>query len=155
MDKKKVTYIREKFYFSDLNSLALLILVWAVFSNAFATGAFETIHKKDLLILIFINAGIYLFFSLLIIILSRLPIPYWQFSEKDTVAIMFCGATKTLAMGIPLINALYGNSNKDLSGILSLPLIIYHVEQLIIGAIFVILLKNWVKKGIKKQNIKL
>ncbi|CAF3854811.1 unnamed protein product, partial [Adineta steineri] len=48
-----------------------------------------------------------------------------------------------------------GNANKDLSGILSLPLIIYHVEQLIIGAIFVILLKNWVKKGIKKQNIKL
>ncbi|CAF1169704.1 unnamed protein product [Adineta steineri] len=152
---KKVTYLREKFYFSDLNSLALLILVWAVFSNAFATGAFETIHKKDLLILIFINAGIYLFFSLLIIILSRLPIPFWQFSQKDTVAIMFCGATKTLAMGIPLINALYGNANKDLSGILSLPLIIYHVEQLIIGAIFVILLKNWVKKGIKKQNIKL
>ncbi|CAF3590667.1 unnamed protein product, partial [Adineta steineri] len=36
-----------------------------------------------------------------------------------------------------------------------LALIIYHVEQLIIGAIFVILLKNWVKKGIKKQNIKL
>ncbi|CAF4272863.1 unnamed protein product [Adineta steineri] len=129
---KKVTYLREKFYFSDLNSLALLILVWAVFSNAFATV-----------------------FSLLILILSRLPIPYWQFSEKDTVAIMFCGATKTLAMGIPLINALYGNANKDLSGILSLPLIIYHVEQLIIGAIFVILLKNWVKKGIKKQNIKL
>jgi len=55
-------------------------------------------------------------------------------------------------MGIPLINALYGNTNHDMSGILSLPLIIYHVEQLIIGAIEVILLKNWVKKRIKKQT---
>jgi predicted Na+-dependent transporter len=41
---------------------------------------------------------------------------------------------------------LYGNKHQDVSGVLSLPLIIYHVEQLIIGAIEVILLKNWVKK---------
>jgi predicted Na+-dependent transporter len=35
---------------------------------------------------------------------------------------MFCSATKTLAMGIPLINALYGNKHQDMSGVLSLPL---------------------------------
>jgi len=149
---KQVMYLREKFYFAELNSLALLILVWAGFSTAFAIGSFETIHKKDLFILILLNGGMYFMFSCLIMIIARLPIPHWQFSEKDTVAIMFCGATKTLAMGIPLINALYGNTNHDMSGILSLPLIIYHVEQLIIGAIEVILLKNWVKKGIKKQT---
>jgi predicted Na+-dependent transporter len=55
-------------------------------------------------------------------IIARLSIPHWQFSEKDTVPIMFCGATKTLAMGIPLINALYGNKHQDMSGVLSLPL---------------------------------
>jgi len=75
-------------------------------------------------------------------IIARLSIPHWQFSEKDTVPIMFCGATKTLAMGIPFINALYGNKHQDMSGVLSLPLTIYHVEQLIIGAIEVVLLKN-------------
>ncbi|UJR24737.1 hypothetical protein I4U23_006111 [Adineta vaga] len=145
---KKITYLREKFYFAELNSLALLTLVWAVFSTSFATGTFKSIETKDLLILFLINAGIYIFFSLIIMIIARLPIRYWQFSEQDTIAIMFCGATKTLAMGIPLINALYGNQRQDMSGVLSLPLIIYHVEQLIIGAIEVILLKNWIKKRI-------
>ena len=58
---------------------------------------------------------------------------------------MFCGATKTLAMGIPLINALYEHKNNEITGLLSIPLIIYHVLQLIIGAFQVILLKKWVR----------
>lgn len=74
-----------------------------------------------------------MFFSLLIIVIARFPVPHWLFSEKDTIAIMFCWATKTLAMEIPLRNALYGNHNQDMSDIISLPLIIYHVEQLIYG----------------------
>ncbi len=45
-------------------------------------------------------------------------------------------------MGIPLINALYGNKHQDMNGVLSLPLFIFHVEQLIIGAIEVVLLRN-------------
>ncbi|CAF1609529.1 unnamed protein product [Adineta ricciae] len=150
---KRVTYLREKLYFAELNSLALLILVWAVFSTAFATGTFKPIHTQDLVILFAIGAGLYVFFSIFIMILARLPIPHWQFSQKDTVAIMFCGATKTLAMGIPLISALYGNQRNDMSGVLSLPLIIYHVEQLVLGAIEVILLKNWVKKGLKREAL--
>ncbi|CAF0952741.1 unnamed protein product [Adineta ricciae] len=150
---KRVTYLREKLYFAELNSLALLILVWAVFSTAFATGTFKPIHTQDLVILFAIGAGLYVFFSVFIMILARLPIPHWQFSQTDTVAIMFCGATKTLAMGIPLISALYGNQRNDMSGVLSLPLIIYHVEQLVLGAVEVILLKNWVKKGLKREAL--
>ena len=64
---KQVIYIREKFYFTELNSLALLTVVWSVFCTAFATGSFKRVEKKDLLILFIINGGIYVTFSLLII----------------------------------------------------------------------------------------
>ena len=149
---KQIMNLREKLYFTELNSLALLTLLWAGFCNAFANKAFQTIQKKDLFILILINASFYITFSLLIMFIARLPIRYWQFSQKDTVAIMFCGATKTLAMGIPLINALYGNKTREITGLLSIPLIMYHVEQLIIGAFQVILLKKWIETTLKKQT---
>ncbi|CAF3923980.1 unnamed protein product [Rotaria sordida] len=149
---KKIIYIREKFHFAELNSLALLIVVWSVFSTVFSTGSFQTIQKIDLLILIFINGGIYILFSLLIIIIARLPIRHWQFSEKDTVAIMFCGVMKNLGMGIPLINALHDNTNQYIGDLLPLPLIIYHTEQLLIGTIQVILLKHWIEKKFNKPT---
>lgn len=150
---KQVTLIREKFYFTHLNSIALLLMIWAVFSTAFATRSFQTIHTKDLSMLILLDAILYILFSLLIFLIARFPCQSWQFSEKDTIPIMFCGSTKTLAMGISLINALYGNNNQSINGLFSLPLIIYHAEQLIMGAIEVIILKNWMKTKLKTNTL--
>jgi len=51
---------------------------------------------------------------------------------------MFCGATKTLAMGIPLINALNGNNHQDMSGVLSLPL-----QEIVNVLIFLLILGHF------------
>lgn len=50
-------------------------------------------------------------------------------------------------MGVPLINVLYQNGDPGTVGVLSTPLLIYHIEQLILGNIEVELLKKWVKRG--------
>lgn len=50
-------------------------------------------------------------------------------------------------MGVPLINVLYQNGDPGTIGVLSTPLLLYHVEQLILGNIEVELLKKWVKRG--------
>ncbi|KAF9939152.1 hypothetical protein BGZ67_009898 [Mortierella alpina] len=69
-------------------------------------------------------------------------------SKKDTVAILFCGATKSVAMGIPMIKILYSSSTGSaLAGLLATPLLIYHVEQLFSGAFMVGWLKKWVGRG--------
>ncbi|KAG0028956.1 hypothetical protein BGZ81_004263 [Podila clonocystis] len=67
-------------------------------------------------------------------------------SKKDTVAVLFCGATKSVAMGIPMIKILY-SSNAGSAGLLATPLLIYHVEQLFSGAFMVGWLKRWVARG--------
>jgi sodium/bile acid cotransporter 7 len=54
-------------------------------------------------------------------------------------------------MGVPLINVLYQNGDPGMIGVLSTPLLLYHVEQLILGNIEVELLKKWVAKGEKKE----
>ncbi|KAG0268998.1 hypothetical protein DFQ27_005103 [Actinomortierella ambigua] len=69
-------------------------------------------------------------------------------SKKDTVAILFCGATKSVAMGVPMIKVLYDSeSGSQLGGLLATPLLIYHVEQLFSGAFMVPWLKRWVGRG--------
>lgn len=150
---KQVTYIREKFHFDKLNSLILLTLPWTIFSTAFANGTFKIVTKIELFILILITSGMFLIFSLFILIICRLPIPYWQFSKQESVAIIYCGASKSLAMCISLLNALYGDDNLEIIGLFSLPSIMYQYEQLIFGAIQGIFIKKWVKKDISVEDI--
>jgi sodium/bile acid cotransporter 7 len=170
---EKVMWAKRKFYFTELNSISLLILLWSIFCDLFQSGSLETIKKLDLFIVVLLNALFYITFSLLAMFLARLPnificqirtinndqqplllehvekqktlIERWRFSREDTIAIMFCSATKTVAKGIPLITAVNSTNNRDLIGLFSLPLILYHVEQLILGAIEVILLQYWLK----------
>lgn len=80
----------------------------------------------------------------------------WRFSREDSVAIMvciltcmyviqrgpiltscskYCGSTKTVSMGIPLINVLYSESSYGVVGVLSLPLLMYHVLQYVLPQI--------------------
>jgi sodium/bile acid cotransporter 7 len=54
-------------------------------------------------------------------------------------------------MGVPLINVLYQKGDPGTIGILSTPLLLYHVEQLILGNIEVEILKKWVARGQRQE----
>lgn len=171
---EKVMWAKTKFHFAELNSVSLLILLWSVLCDLFYSKLLETITKVDFVTVILLNAFLYTTFSLLAMFFARLPnifvcqtrtmnndqqpllvghdekqktlIERWRFSREDTIAIMFCSATKTVAKGVPLITAVNSTNNQNLIGLISLPLILYHVEQLILGAIEVILLQRWLKR---------
>ncbi|KAJ1553918.1 hypothetical protein HK096_005814 [Nowakowskiella sp. JEL0078] len=59
------------------------------------------------------------------------------------IAVVFCASTKTLALGIPLINVLFASDPNI--GIISTPLLMYHAEQLIFGSIMVTWFQKWSK----------
>ncbi|CEG74747.1 hypothetical protein RMATCC62417_09908 [Rhizopus microsporus] len=152
---KQIKYIAAKCRFPIINSLALLCLVWSVFCDGVASDAFHRTSGVDIVAIIFVDIFMYLFGCATCIYIARLPWPTknepkwvskWRFSRKDTVAIMYCGATKTVSMGIPLINVLYANTSYGIVGLLSLPLLMYHICQLFLGNFQVALLKKWVEK---------
>lgn len=58
-------------------------------------------------------------------------------------------------MGVPLINVLYQKGDPGTIGVLSTPLLLYHVEQLILGNIEVEILKKWVARGCKLDQMDL
>ncbi|KAI8061178.1 SBF-like CPA transporter family-domain-containing protein [Gongronella butleri] len=158
----QVSRIKDKCRLSDISSICLLLMVWSVFSDAVYANSFSSVTAKDIFIIALMNALFYISFSMLCLILARLPTPSciptppWlerlRYSREDTVAVMYCGATKTVAMGVPLINVLYQNANSGIVGVLSTPLLLYHVEQLILGNLEVELLRKWVIDGQKANQ---
>ncbi|KAL0092412.1 SBF-like CPA transporter family-domain-containing protein [Phycomyces blakesleeanus] len=159
----QIKYLAVKLKFSIINSLALLCMVWSVFCDGVATHAFSKMSASDTVAMIGVDIFMYLFGCTACIVVGRLPWPHklmqepawldrWRFSRKDTVAIMYCGATKTVSMGIPLINVLYADSSVGVVGVLSLPLLMYHICQLFIGNFQVPLLKRWVHKDKDEQD---
>ncbi|KAI8391337.1 SBF-like CPA transporter family-domain-containing protein [Radiomyces spectabilis] len=159
MFTEPVAKFKVKYRLSDVSSVALLLMVWSVFSDAIHAGSFSAVTVQDIVAVAIINAGLYILFSLVCFVAAFLPwrstssswVQRWRYSREDTVAVMFCGATKTVAMGVPLINVLYQNGDPGTIGVLSTPLLLYHVEQLILGNIEVEILKKWVMRG---QSIK-
>lgn len=174
-----VAKIKVKCRLSDISSVALLLMVWSVFSDAVYSGSFGAVGVTDIVAIAILNAGLYILFSAFSLFMARIPLPRrihsstrWldrvRYSREDTVAVMvskrdspggwgiigsnnnvqqYCAATKTVAMGVPLINVLYQSGDPGTVGVLSTPLLLYHVEQLILGNIEVEILKKWVLKG--------
>ncbi|KAI9360568.1 SBF-like CPA transporter family-domain-containing protein [Pilaira anomala] len=158
----RVKYLATRFKFPIINSLALLCLVWSVFCDGVASDAFHQMNGIDIVAILFVDIFIYLFGCAVCLFFARLPywptkkepnwVVRWRFSRKDSVAIMYCGATKTVSMGIPLINVLYSESSYGVVGILSLPLLMYHICQLFIGNFQVPLLKKWIEEDQEEEE---
>ncbi|PSN34907.1 Sodium/bile acid cotransporter 7-B [Blattella germanica] len=65
-----------------------------------------------------------------------------SFRPEDVIAILFCCTHKSLTLGIPILRIIYGGYS-HLSTI-SLPLLVYHPTQIILGGLTVAYLKEWV-----------
>ncbi|KAI8064380.1 SBF-like CPA transporter family-domain-containing protein [Gongronella butleri] len=161
-----VKKLAQKLKFSIINSIALLIMVWSVVCDGVATRAFYSLSAVDIVAIIFVDIGLYLVACAFCILVARLPWPFtrwdepawlekWRFSREDAVAIMYCGATKTVSMGIPLINVLYSSTSSGVVGVLSLPLLLYHISQLFLGNFQVPFLKKWIQHGKEEDNMTL
>lgn len=65
-------------------------------------------------------------------------------SRKDQVPSWFCSTHKTVALGVPLIQIIFGGRTDV--GVISLPLLMYHPTQLIVGTLLVPKIERWLAK---------
>ena len=95
---ERVKKLATKFRFPIINNLALLLLVWSVFCDGVASGAFHQMTAVDIVSIVFIDMFMYIFTCFLCVFIARVPWPaflsepkkldQWRFSKQDTVAIM-------------------------------------------------------------------
>ncbi|OCF31664.1 sodium/bile acid cotransporter 7-B/bile acid cotransporter 7-B [Kwoniella heveanensis BCC8398] len=70
---KQTKWVATTFRLAKVSTFLLLLLIWSVFSTQFQEKAFETVSTASIIFLVFVNLGLYAFFTLICVVLARLP----------------------------------------------------------------------------------
>ena len=127
-------------YLSAAQQYCLIFIVYTVFCQTFA-NANQSATIGDIFTMIAVEFALILFFLTLSWHTFRFLVPE---SPKLRVTAVHACVHKTVAMGIPLISAIYGKD--PLVGLYTLPLLVWHSLQLVIGSLLAPRLAIWVKQ---------
>ena len=121
--------------FSLVSNFAVLFVVYTAFGGSSDSITMELI--KNLYPVFIFLALTYLFISFIVYKTAGLM----KFETGDKIAALFTTAQKTLSMGVTLIT-LYFINNKEILGIILIPLLFYHPWQIIMANFIANYLKN-------------
>ena len=107
---------------------SILLVVYAAFSGAVVAGLWQAMPITALFTLFFVCAAILACSMTWCVWASR----RLGFSTADEVAILFCGAQKSLVSGIPIAKVLF---TAAAVGPMVLPVMLFHPMQLMVSAI--------------------
>ncbi|BEJ06081.1 hypothetical protein CcaverHIS641_0306030 [Cutaneotrichosporon cavernicola] len=148
---RPVARIRTVLHLAKVAAFLTSLCVWHSFSNAFASGAFLTASHASIIYLCFMSWASYLILTALVFLVVRLPgVPgraaaWWRMSKRDSLALLFCGPAKGVAVGAPTIAILYADRELAVQAKLSLALVIYQGEQVAMAQVVVPLLRWWAR----------
>jgi solute carrier family 10 (sodium/bile acid cotransporter), member 7 len=137
-------YMKHKQTFKKLQEMALVFIVYTVFCRTFAANAesgSNSVEVVDIVVVIVVEFACLVFLMCLAWVLLRL---FFKNEPKLIVMGLFGCTHKTVAMGIPLINAIYEDDANI--GLITLPLLIWHTMQLILGSFLAPKLARWVEQ---------
>ncbi|KDR15266.1 sodium/bile acid cotransporter 7-like isoform X2 [Zootermopsis nevadensis] len=123
-----------------LGQIALLFIIFITFCQAFQNQDMQ-MNAHDILITVLLVVLILVFITWLVFWISSKMTGL--FCPEDVIAIMFCCTHKSLTLGMPMLRILYGGY-AHLSTI-SLPLLVYHPTQIIMGGLLVAHLQDWMR----------
>ncbi|XP_028609241.1 sodium/bile acid cotransporter 7 isoform X2 [Grammomys surdaster] len=138
---------RKKPPFGVVSSSVLLMIIYTTFCDTFSNPSID-LDKFSLVLILFIIVSVQLSFMLLTFIFSTRNNS--GFTPADTVAIIFCSTHKSLTLGIPMLKIVFA-AHEHLS-LISVPLLIYHPAQILLGSVLVPTIKSWMvsrQKGVK------
>lgn len=102
------------------------LVVYTAFSNATSGGYWEKLQAEQL-------AGLVIACIIILIITfaaTWYSSKWFGFSREDRITIVFCGSKKSLAVGAPMMMAIFGTLDNNLL----LPLMVFHQVQLMLCA---------------------
>lgn len=143
----QVAWIKAHINTANVSSCCILLLVWLTFCNTFANNTVRTVPGGDVAATVFLDVALFVLFVTICFLLAWPPPPLQALRrvtglrKPDAVAVVICGSTKTVAMGVPLISVMY--EQVPYAGLLALPLIIYHALQVLLGGLMLEPLKKW------------
>uniref|UniRef100_A0A7S1YYZ9 Sodium/bile acid cotransporter n=1 Tax=Trieres chinensis TaxID=1514140 RepID=A0A7S1YYZ9_TRICV len=126
--KTVVAFVKKyKKYFKTLQEYCLVFIVYTVFCKTFLEGSDAQVGN------IFLMIALQGFLLCAYMILAWFALSLVFHNEPKLRVMGLFGCThKTVAMGVPLINAIY--EDNPLVGLYTLPLLIWHPMQLVLGS---------------------
>lgn len=112
-----------------VDQTVIMIIVFTSFSDSFQQQIFSSYAVSTLLSVALTMLGIFL---LVLIILSVLGKAF-RFSLQDRITTLFCGSKKSLVHGVVIGKVIFPNAAT--LGLVLLPVMLYHIQQLILGSI--------------------
>jgi sodium/bile acid cotransporter 7 len=119
---------RHKAALRYFDQFTILLIVFTAFCESFAEGIFSSYEPADIVKLSLGMMGLYLLVFALIWGLGRAL----SFSRADTIVAVFCGSKKSLVHGSVMASLLFPASTA--TGLLLLPLMLYHALQIILAS---------------------
>ncbi|MDC9006692.1 Sodium Bile acid symporter family protein [Mycobacterium marinum] len=111
-----------------IDRAAILLLVYAAYSLGVATGGWTKVEAWHLVAVVALDA---LLLALALGITTALGRAA-HLNRDNSVVLMFCGSQKSLVSGLPMAMVMFPEA---ISGVVMLPLMIYHQLQLVVGAV--------------------
>ncbi|KAL3764047.1 hypothetical protein ACHAW5_003996 [Stephanodiscus triporus] len=126
-------------FFKKVQEWLLVFIVYTVFCETFETGMDATVGQ--IFLMIALQGGI----LVLVMALAWSSLGVLFPGQPRLRAMGLFGCThKTVAMGIPLINSMYSDIAPALVGLYTLPLLIWHPMQLLLGTAIAPRVAEWV-----------
>ena len=133
-----VTFVKKyKPYFSKIQEYALIFIIYTVFCGTFAEDNISSVG--DIFVMIFLQ----FILMCIVLVLSWICLRFFFRDQPQLCVMGLYGCThKTVTVGIPLIKSIYDNDPN--LGLYTLPLLIWHTMQLVIGSALAPRLKAFV-----------
>jgi sodium/bile acid cotransporter 7 len=115
---------------SLFDKTTIILIIYSSFSNSFTSDLFNTVELNELLKMAAIVMVLFFLVFFGLAFLSNLI----GLNTEDKIAAQFCGTKKSLVHGSVMVKVIFGNAAS--SGLLLLPIMLYHSAQLILVAWF-------------------
>lgn len=109
---------------------SIWMVVYSAFSQGIVAGVWGDVSVWEIVFLVVFSG---------VLVAAMLWVTKWVperlgFSYEDRVAIQMCGTQKSLATGLPMASVIFGGATL---GLLIIPLMIYHLVQLVMCSAYV------------------
>ena len=109
---------------------SIWMVVYSAFSKGVVSGVWSNVSGWEIACLVAFSCVL----VAAMLWLTRVVPELLHFSREDRIAIQMCGTQKSLATGLPMATVIFGGASL---GVLIIPLMIYHMSQLIICSAYV------------------
>lgn len=106
----------------------IMMIVFTAFSDSFSQQIFSGYKTSSL---VFLAGTMFIIFILVMVILAGMS-KVFGFSIRDRITALFCGSKKSLVHGVVIGKVIF--PNPAVLGLVLLPVMLYHIQQLILGS---------------------